>query len=279
MPGSVERADAGPGLAPVQSSIEQSSRVLRTWAKTWPRAAMQIAQYPVGQPDRIWPYAACGKVDPARGPLTLMHPWIINIQGKDIIAPTPEAALALAEEAESRKVSYDVGIMQINSYWIRKYKIPLPMLFRPKDNVYMTTPRSQIGIEALLNFSQGQTASDPVPLTESAPQEGVSEEPDLTDFDMMEQIRDSLDQDGSSPLLNIEGALKFDEDPVVDLKEDFIEIGLAAGLSADDAETTAVESENAINEALSVAYAPPLPDPGTDVEAELSALVESMELF
>lgn len=66
-----------------------------------------------------------------------MHPWIINIQGKDIIAPTPEAALKLAEEAESRKVSYDVGIMQINSYWIRKYKIPLPMLFRPKDNVYM----------------------------------------------------------------------------------------------------------------------------------------------
>lgn len=143
----------------------------------------------------------------------------------------------------------------------------------------MTTPRSQIGIEALLNFSQGQTASDPVPLSESAPQEGVSEEPDLTDFDMMEQIRDSLDQGGTSPLLNIEGALKFDEDPVVDLKEDFIEIGLAAGLSADDAETTAVESENAINEALSVAYAPPLPDPGTDVEAELSALVESMEFL
>ena len=28
-----------------------------------------------------------------------------------------------------------------------------------------------------------------------------------------------------------------------------------------------------------MAYAPPLPDPGTDVEAELSALVESMEFL
>lgn len=66
-----------------------------------------------------------------------MHPWILNIAGKDVIAPTQEAALRLAEDAEARKLSYDVGIMQINSYWIRKYKIPLPLLFRPRDNVYM----------------------------------------------------------------------------------------------------------------------------------------------
>lgn len=66
-----------------------------------------------------------------------MHPWILNIAGKDIRAASPQEALSLAERAEARKLSYDVGVMQINSYWIRKYKIPLRMLLNPKDNIYM----------------------------------------------------------------------------------------------------------------------------------------------
>ena len=66
-----------------------------------------------------------------------MYPLILNIAGKDVRPTTVQEALQLAARAEARKLSYDVGVMQINSYWIRKYKIPIHILLSPKDNTYM----------------------------------------------------------------------------------------------------------------------------------------------
>ena len=52
------------------------------------------------------------------------------------IMPTREA-LRMAESCLARGLSFDVGLMQINSYWIRRYRIPLRRLFHPRDNIYV----------------------------------------------------------------------------------------------------------------------------------------------
>lgn len=64
------------------------------------------------------------------------HPLVINIQGKDFHPKNPSDALALIHLAERENRSYDVGIMQINRYWIRKYKLPHHLLLNPQDNIY-----------------------------------------------------------------------------------------------------------------------------------------------
>lgn len=43
----------------------------------------------------------------------------------------------MAESCLARGLSFDVGLMQINSYWIRRYRIPLRRLFHPRDNIYV----------------------------------------------------------------------------------------------------------------------------------------------
>lgn len=65
------------------------------------------------------------------------RPLLINIQGKDVLPRTPAEALRMAESCLARGLSFDVGLMQINSYWIRRYRIPLRRLFHPRDNIYV----------------------------------------------------------------------------------------------------------------------------------------------
>ena len=52
------------------------------------------------------------------------HPWCVNIEGKDY------RAKSLAEAA-----TLDVGLMQINSYWLRKWQLPLERVLDPVTNV------------------------------------------------------------------------------------------------------------------------------------------------
>ncbi len=65
------------------------------------------------------------------------RPLLINIQGKDVLPHTPAEALRMAESCLAQGLSFDVGLMQINSYWIRRYRIPLRRLFHPRDNIYV----------------------------------------------------------------------------------------------------------------------------------------------
>ena len=66
-----------------------------------------------------------------------MNPLALNLAGMDVYPKNISAALAIAKWAEKRGISYDVGLMQINSYWIRKYKIPLSALLHPRSNIYV----------------------------------------------------------------------------------------------------------------------------------------------
>ncbi|MBQ9537369.1 MAG: lytic transglycosylase domain-containing protein [Desulfovibrionaceae bacterium] len=64
------------------------------------------------------------------------QPWIINIRGRDYYPRSKAEALELCEYAANANLSYDVGLMQINRYWIRKYQLPHSLLLDPFDNIY-----------------------------------------------------------------------------------------------------------------------------------------------
>lgn len=65
------------------------------------------------------------------------NPLILNIAGKDVHPKTREAALQMAGDALAAGKSFDVGLMQINSYWIKKLKLSLGDVLDPENNVHI----------------------------------------------------------------------------------------------------------------------------------------------
>lgn len=63
------------------------------------------------------------------------HPWILNISGRDVRPRSREQALRYAQWAMRAGRSFDVGVMQVNSYWIRKHGWPLEQVLEPANNV------------------------------------------------------------------------------------------------------------------------------------------------
>lgn len=64
-----------------------------------------------------------------------LRPWIVNVSGRDVRPRSKEEALAVARAALRAGCSFDVGVMQVNVYWIRKYRIPLDVALDPHANV------------------------------------------------------------------------------------------------------------------------------------------------
>mgnify|MGYP004649191085 CR=1 FL=1 len=62
------------------------------------------------------------------------HPWIINVAGKDVRPRNKAEAVRVARAALRAGKSFDVGLMQINSYWIKKYRWPLEQVLDPANN-------------------------------------------------------------------------------------------------------------------------------------------------
>ncbi|MCR5815081.1 MAG: lytic transglycosylase domain-containing protein [Desulfovibrio sp.] len=65
------------------------------------------------------------------------RPWVINVAGKDFSPKSPEEALEIAAQAKRAGKSFDVGIMQVNSYWLKKYHIDLREILDPQKNIAM----------------------------------------------------------------------------------------------------------------------------------------------
>jgi soluble lytic murein transglycosylase-like protein len=62
-------------------------------------------------------------------------PWALNIAGKSFFPESRESALTVLKE--NYQPSYDVGLMQINSYWIRRLKLRVHDVFEPKINIHI----------------------------------------------------------------------------------------------------------------------------------------------
>ncbi len=63
------------------------------------------------------------------------HEYAINIQGKGYYPKTKEEALKIAQQAFKEGKSFDIGHMQINVWWLKKYDITLETAIEAQNNV------------------------------------------------------------------------------------------------------------------------------------------------
>ena len=63
------------------------------------------------------------------------HPYILNVAGKDVRPRTKDEAVRIARAAMRAGRSVDIGIMQINSFWLRKYGWKVEQVLEPRNNV------------------------------------------------------------------------------------------------------------------------------------------------
>ena len=63
-----------------------------------------------------------------------LNPLAVNVAGKSFYPATREEAENIIREAQAAGKSYDVGLMQINSWWIDRYDIPAENLLDPVFN-------------------------------------------------------------------------------------------------------------------------------------------------
>ena len=64
-------------------------------------------------------------------------PWVVNVAGKDFRAKTREQALYIIHAARAYGLSHDIGIMQINNYWLRKFNLSPEVALEPRNNVHI----------------------------------------------------------------------------------------------------------------------------------------------
>jgi soluble lytic murein transglycosylase-like protein len=66
-----------------------------------------------------------------------MRPWAMNIAGRSILHATKEEAISISQAALRTGLSFDIGVMQINAWWIRRYNLPLEVVLDPRGNVQL----------------------------------------------------------------------------------------------------------------------------------------------
>ena len=64
-----------------------------------------------------------------------LDPWTINVAGVDYHPQSRAEAEAIIRKAQAANKSFDVGLMQVNSYWHRKWHIDPVHLLEPALNV------------------------------------------------------------------------------------------------------------------------------------------------
>lgn len=64
-----------------------------------------------------------------------LNPLCINVEGDDFWPETRAEAEAIIRKAQKKDQSYDVGLMQINSQWIKQWKIDPVSLLDPETNI------------------------------------------------------------------------------------------------------------------------------------------------
>jgi len=66
-----------------------------------------------------------------------LHPWAVNIAGRSYYPETREEALTLIRSAMARKKSFDIGIMQLNNWWLKRLKLTPEQVLDPEPNILM----------------------------------------------------------------------------------------------------------------------------------------------
>jgi len=64
-----------------------------------------------------------------------MRPWALNIAGRTVQASSKEQALEVSRAAMAAGLSFDIGVMQVNSQWLRRYRLPLESVLDQPGNI------------------------------------------------------------------------------------------------------------------------------------------------
>lgn len=60
-------------------------------------------------------------------------PWAVNIAGRSYYPGTKQAAMDIIDKAGAK--SFDVGLMQVNSYWLNKFDLAPEKAIVPEENL------------------------------------------------------------------------------------------------------------------------------------------------
>jgi soluble lytic murein transglycosylase-like protein len=66
-----------------------------------------------------------------------LDPWVLNIEGRSLRFASKAEALARARTAWAAGQSFDVGLMQVNRWWLARYNISLEAALDPLANIYL----------------------------------------------------------------------------------------------------------------------------------------------
>jgi soluble lytic murein transglycosylase-like protein len=64
-----------------------------------------------------------------------LNPWALNIEGRGYTFASKAKALEKAQQAQQANRSFDSGVMQVNSFWLKQYGIPLEAALDPAANI------------------------------------------------------------------------------------------------------------------------------------------------
>ena len=63
-----------------------------------------------------------------------LDPWVVNVAGKDYRPGSRAGALAIIRQARARGLSHDIGLMQINKWWLNHLNISPEIALEPRNN-------------------------------------------------------------------------------------------------------------------------------------------------
>ena len=66
-----------------------------------------------------------------------LDPWVVNVAGKTYRPGSRSGALAIIRQARSRGLSHDIGIMQINNWWLKHLRISPEVALEPRNNAML----------------------------------------------------------------------------------------------------------------------------------------------
>jgi soluble lytic murein transglycosylase-like protein len=66
-----------------------------------------------------------------------MNPWAVNVAGRAFIPSDKKTALRLIDVAKHWNKSFDVGLMQVNSQWLKKWGISPQEALDPRINIIL----------------------------------------------------------------------------------------------------------------------------------------------
>ncbi len=66
-----------------------------------------------------------------------LNPRCVTINGKEYRPKTDREAVLLAQRAIAQGASVDLGLMQVNSWWLKELKLSPAAVLAPKNNVFL----------------------------------------------------------------------------------------------------------------------------------------------